>query len=415
MKPEEHRQLCAVKEASRRLAQAPARQRTEALLAMSNQLSAGAETVLQANRADVQAACAENADARRVGILTLSAGDIQAMSAFLRQAAAYADPVGQLLESEYRPDGLRREKRLFPLGVIALLYEARPSVVTDGAALCLRTGNALALRCSPLCARTDQAVVSLLRQGLCDAGLPADAITLFSRDDRDLTLSLAQQDRLVDLFIVRGGYQALDAVRRAATVPVLGAGPGNCHIFIDESARPDMAEAIVLNSKVPRPLACNAAETLLVHSGWAETHLPHLAQALEAAGISLRGCPRARALCPGMEPAGEDDWAQEYFAPMLAVRLVDSLDEAIDHINRYRTPHTESIVTEDSGRAARFLAEVEANVVCHNTSTRLTDGTVFGLGGEMGISTQKYPCGGPIGIPHLMQQKYYLAGPGILR
>lgn len=411
---DEQQQLKAVKTLSRMLALTPAAQRTAALRAMADRLLGGTEQVLRANRGDL-AAAAGCLDDRRIGILTIDAKSIQDMASTLQRAADLDDPVGRLLESADRSDGLHREKRLFPLGVVAMVYEARPNVVADGAALCVRTGNALVLRCSRHSVCTDTAITNLLRQGLTDAGLPEDVLVMLSRADHQLTHELSLQNRLIDLLIVRSGSTALDALRRTATVPVLGAGPGNCHIYIDASAQPDMAQAIVYNSKVPRPLACNAAETLLVERNWARAHLALLAQKLIQAGIELRGCPDACALCPEMKPAVDSDWEQEFFAPVLAVKLVDGVAEAINHINCYRTPHTESIITEDAGNASRFMAEVEANVVCHNASTRLTDGIEFGLGGEMGISTQKYPCGGPIGILSLMQQKYYLSGSGALR
>lgn len=411
---DEQQQLKTAKQLSRALALTPAEQRTAALYAMADRLLGGTEEVLRANRDDL-AAAAGCLDARRTGILTIDAKGIQDMASALRRAADLDDPVGRLLESADRSDGLHREKRLFPLGVVAMVYEARPSVVADGAALCMRTGNALVLRCSHHSIHTDTAIINLLRQGLTDAGLPEGVLVMLSRADHRLTHELSQQNRLIDLLIVRSGSAALDDLRRSATVPVLGAGPGNCHIYIDASAQPDMAQAIVYNSKVPRPLACNAAETLLVERSWARAHLAPLAQNLMQAGIELRGCPDACALCPDMKPAVQSDWEQEFFAPVLAVKLVNNVTDAIEHINHYRTPHTESIITEDADNASLFMAQVEANVVCHNTSTRLTDGVEFGLGGEMGISTQKYPCGGPIGMLALMQQKYYLSGNGALR
>lgn len=411
---DEQQMIKAVKKLSRTLALTPAAQRSDALRAMAGRLLGGIEEVLCANRGDLIAA-AGSLDARRIGILTLDENCIKDMADMLHRVAALDDPVGRILEAVDCPNGLHREKRLVPLGVVAMVYEARPSVVVDGAALCLRTGNALILRCSRHSVRTDTTIAMLLRKGLSDAGLPEDALIMMTRADHDLTHELSRQDRLIDLLIVRSGYAALDDLRRSATVPVLGAGPGNCHIYIDASARPEMAEAIVYNSKVPRPLACNAAETLLIARSWAHTYLPQLAKMLTGAGIELRGCQDACALCPDMKPAIQSDWEREFFAPILAVRLVSGITEAIEHINYYRTPHTESIITEDADNALRFMAEVEANVVCHNTSTRLTDGSVFGLGGEMGISTQKYPCGGPVGMLALMQHKYYLSGDGILR
>ena len=402
-----------VKKTARELAVIPAARRSEALHRMAEQLLLCREEILCANRQDRQQALEENLSRSRVNILTISEKDIQAMADFFRQVAEYDDPVGKLLDKDIR-DNLRREKRLQPLGVVAMVYEARPSVITDCAALCMRTGNALLLRGSCHCGRTDEAIVSCLRKALELADIPAASISLLA-GDHELTYELAQQDRYIDLMILRGGYGCLEDIRRHATVPVIGAGPGNCHIYIDASAKPEMALAIVHNSKVPRPLACNATETILISRQWADRHLSALTDILRENAITLRGSPEVCDRISGIEPAGERDWEREFFAPTVALKLVEDTREAVRHINRYRTPHTECIITEDEANARYFQAYVEANVVCWNASTRLTDGMEFGMGGEMGISTQKYPVGGPIGIFHLMQQKYYLVGNGALR
>lgn len=404
-----------MKEKARRFALTSAAGRSEALLAMADALEEGIEKVLRENGRDLETAKMEGLEEKRIRIMTIMKGDLEEMASFFRTCAGYADPVGSLISSEYKPNGLKREKRFVPLGVVAMVYEARPSVVTDSAALCIRTGNALLLRGSRHCRLTDRAIVECLRLGLQKAGLPEEIIGLVSDGNHQLTYELAREDRFVDLMIVRGGYDALRDIKEKATVPVIGAGPGNCHIYIDAEAEPSMAKAVVENSKVPRPLACNAIETVLVHREWAKEHLRELLEELEQKGIAIKGCPETVSLYPNAELAAESDWEKEYFAPILAVRIVSDVSEAIEHINRYRTPHTESIITENRENANRFLAEVEANVVCHNASTRLTDGMEFGLGGEMGISTQKIPCGGPIGMRSLMQEKYYLIGNGTLR
>lgn len=405
--------LSAVKEASRQLAVIPAEKRSEALQLMAQHLLAHRDAILQANRQDRLQAEQDRLSRSRINILTISEGDIGAMAAFFCRAADYDDPVGTLLEEETR-ENLRREKRLIPLGVIAMVYEARPSVITDCAALCMRSGNALLLRGSCHGSRTDAAIVEALRRALKDLQIPEAVITLVA-GDHELTYDLAKQDRYIDLMILRGGYGCLEDIKRHATVPVIAAGPGNCHIYIDESAKKEMALAIVHNSKVPRPLACNAAETILVNRRWAETHLDALADMLKENGISLRGDPEVCDRICGVRPAEASDWEREFFAPTLAVKLVADVQEAISHINRFRTPHTECIITENEANARLFQQMVEANVVCWNASTRLTDGMEFSMGGEMGISTQKYPVGGPIGIRHLMQQKYFLSGCGALR
>lgn len=405
--------LSEVKEVSRHLAVIPAEQRSMALRLMAQQLLQHTGEILQANQEDRLQAERDQLSRSRINILTISEADIQAMAAYFLRVADYEDPVGKLLEEENK-ENLRREKRLVPLGVVAVVYEARPSVITDCAALCMRSGNALLLRGSRHCSRTDAAIVAALHGALEQAQIPTEAVALVT-GDHELTYELARQDRFVDLMILRGGYGCLEDIRIQATVPVIGAGPGNCHIYIDESAKPEMALAIVHNSKVPRPLACNATETILINRKWAADHLHTIADMLIENGISLRGCPEVCKAIPNAEPAGESDWEREYFAPTVAVKLVADVQEAIDHINRYRTPHTECIITEDEENARMFQSQVEANVVCWNASTRLTDGMEFGMGGEMGISTQKYPVGGPVGIHHLMQQKYFLLGCGALR
>ena len=405
--------LSAVKEASRRLAVIPAAQRSEALHLMAQHLLAHSGAILMANREDRLQAETEQLSRSRINILTISEKDLQEMAAFFRRVADYEDLVGTLLEEETK-ENLRREKRLLPLGVIAMVYEARPSVITDCAALCMRSGNALLLRGSCHGSRTDAAMVEALHGALKEAAIPTEVISLLA-GDHALTYELAKQDRYIDLMILRGGYGCLEDIKCHATVPVIAAGPGNCHIYIDESAKKEMALAIVHNSKVPRPLACNATETILVNRTWAETHLDALLTMLKENGISLRGSQEICDRVSGVEPAEEADWEREFFAPTVAVKLVADVREAISHINRYRTPHTECIITENEANARLFQQMVEANVVCWNASTRLTDGMEFSMGGEMGISTQKYPVGGPIGIRHLMQQKYFLSGCGALR
>ena len=408
------RNLEEVKEISREIACIPGQQRSQALLAMADALIAATDEILAANSRDVWKAQTEGLEPKRIRILTISQTDIFAMADYFRLAAAMEDPVGKLLEETTKGE-MRREKRLMPLGVVAMVSEARASVVTDCAALCMRSGNALLFRGSSHCEKTDEAIVACLRQALVNAGIPAGAITQISGGGHELTYELAQQDRFIDLMILRGGYGCLEDIKRYATVPVIGAGPGNCHIYIDESAKEDMALAVVRNSKVPRPLACNAAETILVNRNWKDESLRALLDMLAEHGIRIYGCSEICELYPEALPAEETDWEREYFAPSIAVKLVADTKEAISHINRYRTPHTECIITEKEANARLFQAYVEANVVCWNASTRLTDGMEFGMGGEMGISTQKYPVGGPIGMLHLMQQKYFISGNGTLR
>lgn len=409
-------QAIAAKAAARELALKPAVQRTAVLKRAAILIRQHVDGILQANQLDLQLAQQKGLDLTRQGILALkSADDVEAMAFSLERMANHDDAVNRVCQSYHEPSGLRREQRLVPLGVVTMVYEARPSVVCDSAGICLRTANALLLCCSPYSVNTDTVIVDLIRRALVEKGLSADCIQLVTQEGFEATYWLSQAEKYVSLLILRGGYAASAAIRRQATVPVLVAGPGNCHIFIDASAPYQMTLDIVRNSKVPRPLACNAAETLLVHAAWAEEFLSDLLAQLEAEGMALRGCSRALKYAESMQPAVESDWEVEFFAPVLAVKIVDDLDAAIDHINTYRTPHTECIITADQQNAERFLLEVEANVACLNASTRLTDGIQFGYGGEMGISTQFLPCGGPIGPQHLLRRKFFLYGSGHLR
>lgn len=406
--------LEAAKAAARTFAAATPTQRSVVLSSMAANIKVHADALLAANRKDIELAIAADLEKKRINILTIGEKDILAMADFFEKAAAYEDPVGKLTEFTEKANGLRREQRLFPLGVIAVVYEARPSVVTDCAALCMRTGNALLLHGSRHAKHTDRMLENILRQSLQYADLPEALITLIE-GDHETSYILSRQDRLIDLMILRGGYNCLEDIKAHATVPVIGAGPGNCHIYIDRTADPEMAKNIVFNSKVPRPLACNAAETLLIQRDWAEHNLVPLLESLKEAGIGIRGCPEVCKKIPWAKAAGAQDWEKEYFAPMLAVRILSDVKQAVEHINTFRTPHTECIITENTDNADYFMTYVEANVICHNASTRLTDGIEFDLGGEMGISTQKYPCGGPIGMEYLMQKKYFLKGNGTLR
>lgn len=408
-------QAVSAKAASRVLALAPAAQRSEALQRAAAHIRTHVTDIIEANRLDLQQAEQKGLDPVRAKILTLTAPDIEAMAVSLEQMQNHDDAVNRVCDSFTEPSGLRREQRLVPLGVIVMVYEARSSVVCDSVGLCLRTANALLLRCSPYSINTDTLLTDLVRRALEEAGLPAACVQLVAQEGFEATYWLSQAERYVSLLILRGGYTAIDAIRRQATVPVLVAGPGNCHVFIDESALYHMALDIVRNSKVPRPLACNAAETLLVHTDWAKQFLPKLLAQLAADGIALRGCARTQEYASFVQPATESDWQFEFFAPVLAVKVVDDLASAVTHINTYRTPHTECIITEDRQNAEQFMEQVEANVACLNASTRLTDGVQFGYGGEMGISTQVLPCGGPIGPQQLLRRKFFIYGSGHLR
>ena len=406
--------IARAKRASRTFSLVSAEKRSECLAKMAQLMREYGEDILEANRADREIAEKANLERKRINILSISEKDICDMAAYFETAAQLEDLVGNIIEHSEEKNGLIREKRLIPLGVVLAVYEARPSVVTDSVALCMRTANAVIFKGSRNAVNTDKAIVNVLKKASTECGIDENVITFIEETGHEITYELVQMDRYIDLAFVRGGYQALADIKKQANIPVIGAGPGNCHIFIDESADMEMAVNIAVNSKVPRPLACNAAETILIHEKWPVENTINLLNTLQEKGIGLKGCDRICSIVKA-EKASEKDWAEEYFAPFLAVKMVSDVYEAVEHINTYRTPHTECIITENTASAEYFMANVEANVVTHNASTRLTDGIGFGLGGEMGISTQKYPCAGPIGMRHMMQEKYFLFGKGTLR
>jgi len=329
--------------------------------------------------------------------------------------AKLPDPVGERISYLARKDGLIIEKKWVPLGVVSVVYEARPDVVTDSAGICLRTGNALVLCGSRHSFNTDMATVGILKKALSDNSIDDNCIIYIEDTSHETKAFISQQKRNIDLMIIRGGVNCVDSLVSAATVPYIVAGEGNCHIFIDDSADYEMAVDIVTNSKVPRPKACNAAETILISSTWADKYFKTFAGFLHDNGLKLYGCENAVKLSDHIIPAEENHWLHEFFAPSLAVKIVEDVNEAIHHINLYRTPHTETIISSNMDNVKLFQTMVEANVICHNASTRFTDGIEFGLGGEIGISTQKFSVAGPIGMYGLMYGKYFLHGNGNIR
>ena len=408
-------QASACKSASRMLANAPAEQRSSALRFMAEELRNSENEILKANSLDAERAKKLDLEKKRIAILTIDSSDISSMADFFETVASYEDIAGKELTRIEKEDGCVISKRLVPLGVLFMISEARPSVLCDTSAICLRSGNALLFQSSANSANTDCAVAASLRRAMKRAQLPEDCITILSDTSHEAAYRISQLANQIDLVCVRGGYGALADIKKNAIVPVIGAGPGNCHVYVEKSAKPEMARDIVLNSKVPRPLACNAAETLLLDRGLSSKVISMLLDSLYEAGITLHGSEELSSVFSYILPANEKDYLYEYFAPEMAVALVSDIEEAVAHINRCRTPHTEVIVTEDESAAKFFTENVEANSVGVNASTRLTDGMFFELGGEIGISTQKYPFGGPIGIRHLMQEKYFVFGKGTLR
>ena len=405
------------KAASRQLAIATTSQKDQALTFMADALRAHCDDILAANAQDVAAAKEAGTRAALIDRLSLSAERIDGMAKGLTDVRDLPDPIGDVLDEVTRPNGLRIQKVRVPIGVIGIIYEARPNVTSDAAGLCLKSGNATILRGGKEAIRSNLAVTAALREGLEKAGLPADCVQLIEDTSRDSATALMHLNGYLALLIPRGGAGLIRAVVENASVPVIETGVGNCHVYVDAAADIAMATDIIVNAKVSRPSVCNAAETLLVHKDIAATALPVMADALRAQHVTLRGDEQVTALLSGtpVEAATEEDWATEYGDYILAVKVVDSLDDAIAHITRYGTGHSECIVTSDEAAAARFCAEIDAAAVYVNASTRFTDGGEFGMGAEIGISTQKIHARGPMGLRELTSCKYLIRGNGQVR
>lgn len=403
------------KDAARRLASTSTDTKNAALKAMADALLAHESLILDANAADLSAGCERGLAEAPLERLTLNSRRVSAMADGLRYVAALPDPVGQVLDGSRRPNGLDIQRVRVPLGVIGIIYESRPNVTSDAAGLCVKAGNAVILRGGAEALRSNTILARLLASAAKRAGLPLGSIQLIETTDREAATALMQAEGLVDVLIPRGGERLKKIVLENARVPVLTSLGGNCHTYVDAGADMAMAMDIAFNAKVSRPGVCNAMETLLVHTDAANALLPTLARRLHAAGVEIRGCDRARALVEEALPATEEDWAEEYLALTLAVRVVDSLDMALDHIARYGTGHSEAIVTNDYTRAQRFTQEVDAACVYVNASTRFTDGMEFGMGAEVGISTQKLHARGPVGLNELTTYKTIVRGTGQIR
>lgn len=389
--------------------------RNGALTAIADALLGHQSAILEANAEDVAAERGKGTPEPLIDRLTLTEGRLQSIADAVRQIITLPDPLNRTLGAWTLPNGIRVKKVSVPFGVIGVIYESRPNVTVDAAVLALKAGSAAVLRGSANALRSNRALVTAMREALERAGLPEDAVQLIDSPDRALVTELLSARGQVDLVIPRGGAALINHVVETAKVPVIETGTGNCHVFVDASADLAMAEAVVLNAKVQRPGVCNAAETLLVHVAVAASFLPNTLGSLCEAGVRLKGCDRTQALFPDAEPATEADWETEYLDLILAVRVVDSLDDAIAHITRYGTQHSEAIVTRLDESAARFQGEVDAAAVYVNASTRFTDGFEFGFGAEIGISTQKLHARGPVGLPELTTYKYLLTGQGQVR
>ena len=402
------------KEAARALARA-GQEKTAALQAAARALLARQEELLAANRADVEAGEAGGMRDSLLDRLRLTEGRIAGMAQALREVAEAPDPVGRVLSGEVRPNGLQIQKITVPLGVIGIIYEARPNVTSDAAGLCLKAGNTVILRGGKEAFRSNRAVAQVLRDALEESGLPADCVQLVEDTSRQSAQELMGLTGYLDVLIPRGGAGLIRAVKENSRVPVIETGVGNCHAYVDAAADLDMAADIVYNAKCSRPSVCNAIETLLVHEKIAGEALPRIKSRLDEKQVELRGCDKTRAILPGIAAAAEEDWATEYNDYILAVKVVGSLEEALGHIARYSSGHSEVIVTEDYSAAQRFLEEVDSAAVYVNASTRFTDGGEFGLGAEIGISTQKLHARGPMGLEQLTSTKFLVRGKGQVR
>ena len=405
------------KAASRQLAIATTEQKNRALVCMADALKTHCDDILAANAQDVAAAKKAGTRPALIDRLSLSAARIDGMAKGLTDVKDLPDPIGDVLEEVTRPNGLVIRKVRVPIGVIGIIYEARPNVTSDAAGLCLKSGNTTILRGGKEAIRSNMAVTAALREGLEKAGLPADCVQLVEDTSRDSATELMHLNGYLDLLIPRGGAGLIRAVVENASVPVIETGVGNCHVYVDAAANVDMATNIIVNAKVSRPSVCNAAETLLVHKDIAARALPIMAAALQAQSVTLRGDKRVLDLLEdvSVQSATEEDWATEYGDYILAVKVVDSLDDAIAHITRYGTGHSECIVTDDARAAERFCHELDAAAVYVNASTRFTDGGEFGMGAEIGISTQKIHARGPMGLRELTSCKYLIRGNGQVR
>lgn len=401
--------------AARVLAGVSTETKNQALLAMAQALVDRQEEIFEANRLDVDKGREKGLSKTLIDRLTLTPARIEDMVEGLRQLVALPDPIGEVVSMWTRPNGLQMGQRRVPLGVVAMIYEARPNVTVDAASLCLKTGNACLLRGGSEAINSNKMIAEIISEAATGAGLPQGAITLIEETDREAVTIMLRLNQYIDVIIPRGGAGLIQHVVQNATVPVIETGIGNCHVFVDESADLEMAKAIVINAKTHRPGVCNAAESMLIHKKIAAEILPALTAELEAKGVEIRGCAETLAILPNIKEATEEDWGTEYLDLIIACKVVNGLEEAIDHINRYGSKHSEVIVTENYTNSQRFLNEVDAAAVYVNASTRFTDGFQFGFGAEIGISTQKLHARGPMGLKELTTIKYVIFGSGQIR
>ena len=403
------------KAASARLATMSRAQKDEILLAMADAIEAASSEILEANRRDVETVQQKQSSAAPVDRLLLTQERIAETAEGLRTVARLTDPVGEVLDGWRLPNGLEISKVRVPLGVVGIIYESRPNVTVDAAGLCFKAGNAVILRGGSDAINSNIALVRILNEAGAKHGLPEGAIEIVETTDREAAGQLMRLTEYIDVLVPRGGHGLIRRVKEESRVPVIETGEGNCHVYVDATGDLDRAEEIVVNAKCQRPSVCNAAETLLVHRDVASQFLPKVGARLAAEGVELRGCDETRRHISDAKPAAEEDWATEFLSLILAIKVVGGIDEAIAHINRYGTSHSEAIITQDLNNARRFTREVDAAAVYVNASTRFTDGGQFGMGAEIGISTQKLHARGPMGLPELTSYKFIIMGEGQVR
>jgi len=405
----------AARESSRALARASSEIKNNALLAIADHLNAGRNEILTANAVDMKNGRNNGLDAALLDRLELNDERIDAMVEGLHQVAKLPDPVGEITDLGYRPSGIQLCQMRVPLGVIGIIYESRPNVTIDAASLCLKSGNAVILRGGSEAIESNQAIAACIGRGLAVTGLPKSAVQVINTTDRAAVGELITMSTYVDVIVPRGGKGLIERISADARVPVIKHLDGNCHVYIDDCADLKKALAIADNAKTHRYGVCNAMESLLIAESMATKVLPELAAIYTEKGVEMRGCDKTRAILPSIKEASEEDWSEEYLAPVLSIKIVSGIDQAIDHINEYGSQHTESIVTEDFNRGRRFIAEVDSSSVMLNASTRFADGFEYGLGAEIGISTDKIHARGPVGLEGLTSQKWVVFGDGQIR
>jgi glutamate-5-semialdehyde dehydrogenase len=402
--------------AARALARATTAKKNAALLAAADQIERSSERILAANEADMKSATASGLSSAMLDRLLLDSARISAIAKSIRQVVALPDPVGSVIREWDRGDGLEFTKVRVPIGVIGIIYESRPNVTSDAASLCLKTGNAVVLRGGSESLGSNLAIAEALREGCIQTGITPDAIQIIDLTDRGAVRAMAEMDQYIDLIIPRGGKELIETVAKLARMPVIKHYDGICHIYVDRAADLSMAQSIVINAKCQRPSVCNAVETLLIHRDIAQAFLPNCSHALQERRVELRGDEKTRAILgPHIALATEEDWRTEYLDLILSIRIVDSLDEAVEHIETYGSHHTDAVVTEDEAVAQAFLRDVDSSAVFWNASTRFNDGGEFGFGAEIGISTNRLHARGPMALEELTTYKYVVRGKGHIR